>query len=121
MHHSAGATRFSRATRGLRHELDVFVDVDDPVKFSLLTLTNDSGLARRLSFFAYNDWVLGPPREQPQDRRRQKRHPAGRRDDVIPASQHAGRLLAGHEAQTVALEGRRSGSDAVSHGSGAAG
>ena len=39
--HSAGVTRFSRATRGIRHELDVFVDVDDPVKFSLLTLTND--------------------------------------------------------------------------------
>jgi cyclic beta-1,2-glucan glucanotransferase len=62
--HSAGVTRFSRATRGIRHELDVFVDVDDPVKFSLLTLTNDDGGAtRRLSLFAYNDWVLGPPRE----------------------------------------------------------
>ena len=42
--HSAGVTRFSRATRGIRHELDVFVDVDDPVKFSLLTLTNDGGV-----------------------------------------------------------------------------
>src|SRR6202795_1599636 len=31
--HSAGVTRFSRVTRGIRHELDVFVDVDDPVKF----------------------------------------------------------------------------------------
>src|SRR5439155_9453585 len=61
--HSAGVTRFSRATRGIRHELDVFVDVDDPVKFSLLTMTNDSGIARTLSLFAYNDWVLGPPRE----------------------------------------------------------
>ena len=38
VHHSAGVTRFSRVTRGIRHELDVFVDVDDPVKFSLLTL-----------------------------------------------------------------------------------
>jgi cyclic beta-1,2-glucan synthetase len=61
--HSAGVTQFSRTTRGIRHELDVFVDVDDPVKFSLLTLTNDSGEARKLSLFAYNDWVLGPPRE----------------------------------------------------------
>src|SRR5207249_4027823 len=41
----------------------VFVDVDDPVKFSLLTLTNDGDAARTLSLFAYNDWVLGPPRE----------------------------------------------------------
>jgi cyclic beta-1,2-glucan synthetase len=61
--HSAGATRFSRRTRGIRHELDVFVDVDDPVKFSLLTLTNDGDATRTLSVFAYNDWVLGPPRE----------------------------------------------------------
>jgi cyclic beta-1,2-glucan synthetase len=61
--HSAGVTRFSRSTRGIRHELEVFVDVDDPVKFSLLTLTNDGRAARRLSLFAFNDWVLGPPRE----------------------------------------------------------
>jgi cyclic beta-1,2-glucan glucanotransferase len=61
--HSAGLTRFSRTTRGIRHELDVFVDVDDPVKFSLLTLTNDGGAARTLSIFSYNDWMLGPPRE----------------------------------------------------------
>ncbi|OFW29186.1 MAG: carbohydrate-binding protein [Acidobacteria bacterium RIFCSPLOWO2_02_FULL_65_29] len=61
--HSAGSTHFSRVTRGIRHELDVFVDVEDPVKCSLLTLTNDSGASRSLSIFAYNDWVLGPPRE----------------------------------------------------------
>ena len=61
--HAAGVTRFSRATRQIRHELEVFVDVDDPVKFSLLTLTNDGDAPRRLSLFAYNDWVLGPPRD----------------------------------------------------------
>ncbi len=61
--HSAGITRFSRATRHIHHDLDVFVDVDDPVKFSLLTLRNDGDAPRRLSLFAYNDWVLGPPRE----------------------------------------------------------
>jgi cyclic beta-1,2-glucan synthetase len=63
VHHSAGVARFSRTTRSIRHELDVFVDVDDPVKFSLLTLTNDGTTARKLSLFAYNDWALGPPRE----------------------------------------------------------
>ena len=61
--HSAGVTHFSRVTRSIRHELEVFVDVDDPVKFSLLTLTNDGEATRSLSLFAYNDWVLGPPRE----------------------------------------------------------
>jgi cyclic beta-1,2-glucan synthetase len=59
--HSAGVTRFTRVAHGLRHELSVFVDVKDPVKFSKLTLTNESGRARRLSVFAYNEWVLGPP------------------------------------------------------------
>jgi cyclic beta-1,2-glucan synthetase len=61
--HSAGVTRFSRATRDIRHELDVFVDVGDPVKFSLLTLINDGDTTRRLSLFSYNDWMLSPPRD----------------------------------------------------------
>jgi cyclic beta-1,2-glucan synthetase len=61
--HSAGLTRFQRVAHGLRHELEVFVDACDPVKFSLLTLTNESGRTRRLSVYAYNEWVLGPPRE----------------------------------------------------------
>jgi cyclic beta-1,2-glucan synthetase len=60
--HSAGLTRFSRRAHGIRHELDVFVDASDPVKLSQLTLTNESGRPRRLSVFAYNEWILGPPR-----------------------------------------------------------
>jgi len=59
--HAAGVTRFARATSGIGHTLDVFVDAADPVKLSLLTLTNDSGGPRRLSVFAYSEWVLGPP------------------------------------------------------------
>ncbi len=64
--HGAGVTHFSRATRGIRHELDVFVDATDPVKFSRLTLTNDGEAPRTLSVFAYNDWVLGPPQDGEQ-------------------------------------------------------
>jgi cyclic beta-1,2-glucan synthetase len=60
--HGAGVTRFERATNGIRHELEVFVDASNPVKFSVLTLTNESGVSRRLSVFAYNEWILGPPR-----------------------------------------------------------
>jgi cyclic beta-1,2-glucan synthetase len=59
--HAAGVTRFAHAANGIAHALDVFVDVADPVKFSLLTLTNESGAARRLSVYAYSEWVLGPP------------------------------------------------------------
>jgi cyclic beta-1,2-glucan synthetase len=60
--HSAGVSRFSSVAHGLRHELAVFVDAKDPLKFSRLTLTNEGGKTRRLSVFAYNEWVLGPPR-----------------------------------------------------------
>ncbi|HEY6553209.1 MAG TPA: glucoamylase family protein, partial [Vicinamibacteria bacterium] len=52
--HSAGVTRFSRNAQGFRHELEVFVDAKDPVKISHLSLSNESGRARRLSVFAYN-------------------------------------------------------------------
>jgi cyclic beta-1,2-glucan synthetase len=61
--HSAGLTRFSRSTHGLNHDVDVFVDVDDPVRFSILTLTNEGPTDRLLSVFAYNEWRLCPPRE----------------------------------------------------------
>jgi cyclic beta-1,2-glucan synthetase len=61
--HTAGVTRFTRAFEGIRHELDVFVDDDDPVRIATLSLTNATAATRRLSVFAYNDWVLGPPRE----------------------------------------------------------
>src|SRR5205085_659491 len=33
--HTAGLTQFSRTTHGIGHELDVFVDADDSIKFSL--------------------------------------------------------------------------------------
>jgi cyclic beta-1,2-glucan synthetase len=58
---SAGLTWFSRAHRGIAHDLQVFVDDVDPVKFSILTLVNRGATPRRLSLFAYNDWVLGAP------------------------------------------------------------
>ena len=61
--HAAGVTRFSRTTHGIAHELDVFIDTDDPVRFSLLTLANDGPVERALSVFAYNEWTLGPPRD----------------------------------------------------------
>jgi cyclic beta-1,2-glucan synthetase len=59
--HAPGRTRFSSSTNGVHHQLDVFVAKTDPVKFSLASLTNDGGTARRLSLFAYNAWMLGPP------------------------------------------------------------
>ncbi|HVR72357.1 MAG TPA: glucoamylase family protein, partial [Vicinamibacteria bacterium] len=60
--HGPGWTRFTRAVRGIHHELDVFVATADPVKVSLLTLTNRDTRPRTLSLFAYQEWLLGPPR-----------------------------------------------------------
>ena len=60
--HGAGVTHFQSAVDGLEQDLAVCVPPDDPVKLSLLTLTNTSGSTRRLSVFAYVEWVLGPPR-----------------------------------------------------------
>jgi cyclic beta-1,2-glucan synthetase len=42
--------------------LDVFVSPSDPVKLSVLALTNSSSTIRRLSVFSHTDWLLGPPR-----------------------------------------------------------
>ncbi len=61
--HRAGRSRFERRVSGIHHTLDVFVDPQDPVKYSLLTLTNEGAAPRRLSVIAYNDWVLGPPQD----------------------------------------------------------
>lgn len=61
--HGAGVTRFSRTTYGIAQVLDVFVHADDPVKYSRLAVTNSGLTPRTVSVFAYNEWVLGPPRE----------------------------------------------------------
>jgi cyclic beta-1,2-glucan synthetase len=60
--HAAGHTRFSRVAQGIAHELDVFVAANDPVKLSVLALTNRGARPRRLAVFAYQEWWLGPPR-----------------------------------------------------------
>ena len=62
--HEAGVSRFTRSYEGIHHQLDVFVDRDDPVRISTLTIVNTSQALRHLSVFAYNDWVIGPPRER---------------------------------------------------------
>jgi cyclic beta-1,2-glucan synthetase len=92
--HAAGVTRFSRTWRGLRHDLDVFVDAVDAVKFSVLTLANTGRASRRLSLVAYNDWVLGPPDAD------QGLHVVTRRDPVT------GAVLAGN-AYNAGTPGRR--------------
>jgi cyclic beta-1,2-glucan synthetase len=60
--HAAGVTRYQHAVGAMRQELAVFVAPEDPVKVSMLTLTNDSDERRRISVFGYVEWCMGPPR-----------------------------------------------------------
>jgi cyclic beta-1,2-glucan synthetase len=60
--HGAGVSTYQHAVAGLEQELEVVVAPGDPVKLSILTLTNRSNSTRRLSLFGYVEWCLGPPR-----------------------------------------------------------
>jgi len=60
--HGAGVTRFAHSERGLLCEVASFVHASEPLKLSIVTLSNRTGAARRLSLFAYNEWTLCPPR-----------------------------------------------------------
>jgi len=60
--HGQGYTRFEHVAHGISLELLQLVPLDDPIKISRLTLTNESGRPRRLSVTAYVEWVLGVSR-----------------------------------------------------------
>ena len=60
--HGAGVTRYAHREHGVTCELSVFVHANEPIKFSLVSLTNHAARPRRLSVFAYDEWALCPPR-----------------------------------------------------------
>jgi cellobiose phosphorylase len=60
--HGFGYSVFQHSEGGIHSELWIYVDVNAPVKFSVLKLRNDSGRTRRLSATAYVEWVLGTER-----------------------------------------------------------
>ncbi len=57
--HGFGISRFETCVDGIRSELQVYVAIDAPIKFSVLRLSNISGRARKISATAYVEWVLG--------------------------------------------------------------
>ncbi|MFA5844190.1 MAG: glucoamylase family protein [Coriobacteriia bacterium] len=66
--HGRGYTRFEHSSHGLRHEVDWFVPVDDPVRVVRLTLTNLGDAARDLSVTHLVEWSLGDSRSKAQQR-----------------------------------------------------
>ena len=60
--HGRGYSRFEHVAHEIASDLLQYVPVDDPIKISRLVLTNRSSRARRLSFTAYVEWVLGSAR-----------------------------------------------------------
>lgn len=59
VHHGLGYTRFHRHSYGLEQEQIVFVPLQDPVKITLIRLTNHSDEQRRLSLYYYLRPVMG--------------------------------------------------------------
>ena len=57
--HGFGYSVFEHVEDGIDTELCVYVAIDAPVKFAVLTLRNASGRTRRFSVTGYLEWVLG--------------------------------------------------------------
>ena len=60
--HGRGYSRFEHVANEISSDLLQYVPIDNSVKISRLVLTNRSSRTRRLSVFAYAEWVLGPSR-----------------------------------------------------------
>ncbi len=62
--HGFGYSVFEHNEDGINSEMVVFVDIDKPVKFTIIKLRNHSGRRRRLSATGYVEWVLGDLRSK---------------------------------------------------------
>ncbi|HET7158015.1 MAG TPA: cyclic beta 1-2 glucan synthetase, partial [Burkholderiales bacterium] len=62
--HGFGYSVFEHVEEGIASQLRVYVGLDAPIKFSVLTLRNESGRSRLLSATGYVEWVLGDIREK---------------------------------------------------------
>ena len=57
--HGFGYSVFEHTERGINTEAWVYVALEEPVKFTVLKVRNQSGRSRRLSATGYVEWVLG--------------------------------------------------------------
>ncbi|MGM0875246.1 MAG: GH36-type glycosyl hydrolase domain-containing protein [Bacillota bacterium] len=61
--HGKGFTKFDHERKGIKHEMLVFVPLEDPVKIMRLKLQNKTTEQRRISLTYYAEWVLGVQRQ----------------------------------------------------------
>ncbi|SDY04575.1 Cellobiose phosphorylase [Evansella caseinilytica] len=61
--HGRGYSRFEHERKGLKHEMTIYVPLDDPVKIIRLKLKNKTKQKRRISLTYYAEWVLGVQRQ----------------------------------------------------------
>ncbi|MGH7664164.1 MAG: GH36-type glycosyl hydrolase domain-containing protein [Gemmatimonadaceae bacterium] len=66
VHHGAGKSSFDHERDGIATHLELGMAGDDPVKISLLRVTNRGTRSRRLTLTAYAEWTLGIMREHTQ-------------------------------------------------------
>ena len=60
--HGFGYSVFEHLEDGIYSEMSVFVDIEAPVKFTVIKVRNESDRARKLSTTGYTEWVLGDVR-----------------------------------------------------------
>ncbi|MFA9218790.1 MAG: GH36-type glycosyl hydrolase domain-containing protein [Sphingomonadaceae bacterium] len=60
--HGFGYSVFEHTEGGIHSSMTTFVALDAPLKYTVLTVRNDSPVARRLSVTGYVEWVLGDMR-----------------------------------------------------------
>ncbi len=60
--HGQGYSRFEYAGRELIAELTQFVPLSDPLKITLVKITNTSTRTRRIAVVSFAEWALGPSR-----------------------------------------------------------
>ncbi|MEO6452823.1 MAG: glucoamylase family protein [Ginsengibacter sp.] len=62
--HGFGYTTFLHTEDGIESEMNVYTDIEAPLKFIILKIKNNSGRSRRISATGYVEWVLGDIRSK---------------------------------------------------------
>lgn len=62
--HGFGSSFFDHKTSGIHTETRVFIDQDEPVKYVLIRVRNESGSRRSLTVTGACEWVLGSSRKK---------------------------------------------------------